>query len=42
MKRRMSQDKKRQKKKWKTMMRMLNNASIEFGAFDLFVKEGTV
>jgi hypothetical protein len=43
MKRRMSQDKKRQKKKkWKTIMRMLNNASIEFGAFDLFVKEGTM
>ncbi|MDG7022998.1 MAG: hypothetical protein JRN45_00595 [Nitrososphaerota archaeon] len=43
-KRQMARDKKdhRTKGKWKAMARLLDCASIELGAFDLFVKEGRV
>lgn len=43
-KRRMSRDKKNQRKKgkWKATMRLLEGVSMELGAFDLLVKEGRV
>jgi len=43
-KRRMSEDKKRKRRKakWKAAVRILEGVSIELRAFDLFAKEGTV